>query len=192
MAYYGDDPGWRRSRRHALLALIPGFLALQLRKSREGEGLVVLRGLFLSFVLGVMMIGVVVAILDLNTSSFGTVSEPPVVLGVLGVGVLSIIGPLAVGRTLECGDDERLVKSYVQRFFLRIAFAELPALAGFVGFMVSSAGWMYLVGAAFSIVGFVRLAPTADHLRRDQDDLREKGCHRQLVLALQHHSPRGR
>lgn len=168
----------------------PGLLRLRLRKSRGTDGLVVLRTLFLTFLLALAMIGIVVAVLELGSPGFGSLPESPVVLGVLVVGALSSVGPTILRRPLQCEDDERLARSYVRRFFMQMAFAESGALAGFAGFLASSAGWMYLVGLAFSVAGFARLAPTADHLRRDQDELGERGCARSLLTALRRHSLR--
>ncbi len=192
MSFHGDDPGWGRSARHALLGLIPGFLSVQLRRAQAGEGLVVLRGLFVSFLVALGLVGVVVLILEVSTPGFGTLPEFPAMLVVIGVGALSSAAPLLLRRDLSCEDDEQLAKSYVQRFFLRVAFAELSALMGFVGFIVSGAGWMYLLGAVFSAIGFARFAPTAERLRREQEELTAAGCHRSLLAVLQRHPPRRR
>jgi hypothetical protein len=73
---------------------------------------------------------------------------------------------------------------YRVRFFLRLAGAESAALAGFVGYMVSSVGWLYGVGAFFTAVGLARLAPTARNLSLDQDDVRRRGCTLSLTAAL--------
>lgn len=190
MSELNDDPGWRRSTRHALLGLIPGLRTLQLRRTREGEGLVVLRGVFLSFLLALAMLGVVVVVLDINTSGFGTLSELPVALVVLSVGVASVVASALVGPDLQCQDDVQMAKRYVQRFFLRLALAETAALVGFVGFMLSGAGWIYFLATAFSAVGFSRLAPTEGHLRKDQDGLSAMGCQRSLLVALQQYGLR--
>ena len=77
-----------------------------------------------------------------------------------------------------------MAEGYRQRFFVRIAFAQVAALVGFIGFILSSAGWLYPVGALFSAIGFFGLAPTSGHLRRDQEDLHRHGCNLSLMSAL--------
>jgi hypothetical protein len=57
-------------------------------------------------------------------------------------------------------------------------------LVGFVGFILSNTGWLYALGALFTAIGYYRLAPTAAHLARDQDDMSAAGCRRSLVNAL--------
>ncbi len=182
----GRDPGWRSALRYSLFGLVPGW-GLRLRR-RDTDGLVLLRGVFLSFTVAFLLIGVVVVVLETTAELEGQV--PDGIAG--GVVFLVGLGSLAgsrLERPLLCDDKARLAKSYTQRFFLRVALAEVAALAGFVAFVVTSSGWMYPLGAAFTAVGFWRLAPTGARLREEEERLQRSGCARSLVACLREHPP---
>ncbi len=186
-----DDPGWPISWRIFLWALIP---SMGLHRQRQGavrgdvDGLVVLRQLFLSFCLTIVAVGVVLAVLYPG-------SEPPTdpptgaVVALLLVGALSsVVGP-RIERPLSCEDDAQLADSYRKRFFLRLAFSEVAALLGFVGFFLIYAWWPYVIGAAITALGFWRATPTSARLARDQDVLAAQGCQRSLISALRQPPP---
>lgn len=186
-----DDPGWPISWRTFLWALVP---SLGLYRQRQGaergdiDGLVVLRQLFVSFCLTIVAVGVVLAVLYPG-------SEPPAdpptgaVVALLLVGALSsVVGP-RVERPLDCEDDAKLAESYRKRFFLRLAFSEVAALLGFVGFFLIYAWWPYVIGAAITALGFRRAAPTSARLAMDQDALAAQGCQRSLISALRQAPP---
>ncbi|MFP5319228.1 MAG: hypothetical protein ACLGI2_13180 [Acidimicrobiia bacterium] len=154
------------------------------RRTSGADGLITLRLIYLSFVVALVAIGAVVVILEANAALGTTVEEGPVAAAVVAVGVGSVLAGLLVRRPLPCGSASELAGGYRVRFFLRIAFAEVAALAGFVGFVLTAAGWLYPLGAAFAAIGFTRLAPTARHLQRDQEELRAGGCPEPLVPAL--------
>jgi disulfide bond formation protein DsbB len=162
-----------------------------IRKRSSGDGLVLLRGLLLTFSIAILLVGLVVVVLETSAEPFGSVPELPAALCLMGAGAVTLVLPPYLVRPLPCDSESELSKGYVQRFFLRIAFAESAALLAFVVFIVTGAGWLYLVGAGFTAVGFVRLAPTATHLAKEQDELRRAGCTRSLVAALRQH-PLGR
>ncbi len=186
----GADPGWRAALRYAAFGLAPAW-GLQLRKSGgRTDGLVLVRGAFVSFVSAFVLIGIVVWVLEANAGPEGSVSATPASVAVAIVGLASVAGS-ALDRPLACEDDSRLAKRYTQRFFLRVALAEAAALAGFVAFLVTGSWWIYALGALFTAIGFWRLAPTTTHLREDEERLREAGCARSLVVALRENPPRG-
>lgn len=64
------------------------------------------------------------------------------------------------------------------------AFANAAALVGFVGFFLADTWWLYPLGAAFAVVGFVRLAPTQSNIQRDQEALNLSGCGQSLIQVL--------
>ncbi|HEY8093578.1 MAG TPA: hypothetical protein VID93_07330, partial [Acidimicrobiales bacterium] len=70
------------------------------------------------------------------------------------------------------------------RFFLGVALAEIGALVGFVGFITTGKPALYPLGVTFTAIGFVRVAPTASHLDRDQRSLSERGIRLNLLAAL--------
>lgn len=178
------DPGWGSPFSAVLFGLLPGLSVRRFKKQAAvGHGLIALRGIYLSFVIALGMIGVVVGILE-TTEGIGSTDVLPVaVVVVAAVGLATLAAPLLLIRPLPCESESALAEGYRQRFFLQVAFAEAAALVGFIGFIVSGAGWLYPVGALFSAIGFARLAPTSGHLRQDQD-LRHRGCDVSLMSAL--------
>ncbi len=180
----GDDPGWRRSL-VGLFILMPGIsLVLAQRRAGRVDGLVLIRTLYLSFVSSLVAIaGVVLVILGV-TSETSEGAGAATVLVVL-VGVVSVLGSRLLGdRPLDCQSEQALAESYRKSFFLRIALAELVALVAFTASFVVEAGWLYLLGGAFSAVGFAWLAPTVGHLAHQQEDLRLGGCAHSLRDAI--------
>jgi len=186
-----DDPGWP-IRKELLLGLIPGagtFVRRRWRRKADA-GLVVLRQIFMSFCLALIMFGVVLVFLWPSQSK-----EPPApgfAIGLLLVGVAASVAGRIVEKPLDCTDDRTLAASYGTRFFLRIAFSESAALFGFVGFFTASEWWVYPGGVAIAALGFVRAAPTRTALRRDQERLSDQGCFRSLTAALTAYPPTSR
>lgn len=179
------DPGWGSPFSAALLGLLPGLSMRRFKKQvTAGHGLIALRGIYLSFVVAIGMIGGVVVILETTEAIESTDVVPVAVVAVVVVGLATLAAPRFLTRPLRCEDESALAEGYRQRFFLRIAFAEAAALVGFIGFIVSGAGWVYPLGALFRAIGFAKLAPTSGHLRQDQEDLRRHGCNVSLMSAL--------
>lgn len=179
------DPGWGSPFSAALLGLLPGLSMRRFKKqAAAGHGLIALRGIYLSFVVAIVMIGGVVAILEATEGIGSTDVLPVAVVVVVVAGLATLAAPRFLARPLRCENELALAEGYRQRFFLRVAFAEAAALVGFIGFIVSGVGWLYPLGALFSAIGFARLAPTAGHLRQDQEDLRRRGCNVSLMSAL--------
>jgi F0F1-type ATP synthase membrane subunit c/vacuolar-type H+-ATPase subunit K len=157
------------------------------RAQREGDAnaLQLLRQLFISFVVALLLIGAVVAGTAGDTSSDADgLSSSVVAAGVAAYGIVSLFAPRLFERPLDCATDTALISGYRTRFFLRIAFAEAAALIGFVGAFLSGNPWMYALGAAFAAVGFVRLAPSRRNLHTDEEALNLQGCGRSLTRLL--------
>jgi F0F1-type ATP synthase membrane subunit c/vacuolar-type H+-ATPase subunit K len=178
-----DDPGWPAGK-ELFLALLPGGVRLltSRRLNRPANGLVLLRQVFLSFCLAIVMFGVVLAFLWPSQSK--EPDSPGLAIGLVGLGLAAGIMGRFVEKPLVCANDSALVGSYRARFFVRIAFAESAALFGFVGFFIASVIWVYPAGAAIAFIGFARAAPTRTNLRRDQERLNDESCYRSLVKAL--------
>jgi hypothetical protein len=176
-----QDPGWDLSPRSLLGTLTP-FRSMR-RNAAAGETeLGLLRNVFVSFCVAIVLISVVVIILgDLVEE------DEPVGLSVVivaGVGLASLIAGRRFRQRLDCSADAALVTSYRTRFFLRLAISEVVALVAFVVAISLGPWWVYFIGVPFTIVGFARLAPTQRNLEGDQNDLRANGCHRSLIQAL--------
>lgn len=177
-----SDAGWRKAVPIAVPTL--GWFVSR----GDLDALTGLRAVYLSFLSALGLIGLVVAILAPDID--GTMSPWPVAVGVVGLGGALLVGGAKIERPLDCSSDTALLGSYRTRFLLRVAFAEIGALLGFVGFILSGNGWIYPVGLAVSVVGFVRLAPTTTHLNADQRLLTSSGCTRDLVGLLQTTRPK--
>jgi hypothetical protein len=150
-----------------------------------GSPLQVLRLLLVSFSTALALIGVAAAFFASGGDADDPVVEPSAaVAGIVALGVVSLLGVRLVEPALDCTTDDSLTASYRTRFFLRIASAEAVALVGFVAVVVTGAAWLYLVGIAFTALGFLRLAPSPRNLERDQDTLNERGCGRSLAAVL--------
>lgn len=153
------------------------------------SALAALRVSFLTFSTGLVLIGVVAGILVSMGVLEGSLDTVTACIGVAVIGLLLQVASRIVDRDLLCGSVEELASSYKTRFFLRMAFAEAPALIGFVAVVLTGSAWPYIVGLAIASVGFARLAPTRSHLERDQEELTTRGCGHQLLHALQTATP---
>ncbi len=149
--------------------------------------MLLMRGFFLSFLVGLVLVGTAVVVLESYGGLIGTTPQFPVAVGLVVWGLVGLAVPTVLERPLNCEGDAELAQSYVQRFFLHVAFAESAALAGFLGFIFTGAGWLYPLGAVFTVIGFARIAPIAAKLEQAQAELRGAGCERSLLAALQRH-----
>ena len=183
-----DDPGWPVGKQ-LLLGLVPGMSRRALRRQFDstGNALVLLRQVFMSFCLALVLFGVVLAFLWPAQSK--EPESPGLAVLILGLGIAAGVAGRFVEKPLVCTDDASLAGSYRTRFFVRIAFAETAAVFGFVGFFIASVWWVYPAGATIAFIGFARAAPSRTRLRRDQERLSESGCFRSLVTALSHPPP---
>jgi len=135
----------------------------------DSQRISALRGLFLSFVIAIAMIGLVAMVLGRTRTETGSAPVRLLAGLVSAAGVAALFGPRLFARPLRCTDEADLVASYRSRFFVRIAFAEAPALVAFAATVASGESWLYALGAFFAAVGFAGAAPTATHLAQDQE-----------------------
>lgn len=179
------DPGWRRAVVDALVGLVPLWGTRRRRKGwQTANGVIALRGLFLSFVIAIAMIGIVAIVLGRARTKTGLAPVTFLTGLVLAAGVAALFGAQLFARPLRCNDEADLVASYRSRFFVRVAFAEAPALVAFAATVASGESWLYALGAFFAAVGFARVAPTAAHLAQDQEEVRQTGSGLLLLSAL--------
>ncbi len=183
---YGEDPGWRRSLVGLILFMPTISLVLAQRRAGQVDGLVLLRTVYLSFLSTLVAITLVIAVIlgipaDPDRSQGAGVASLVVVV----VGLACLLGARQISnRALECTSEQALAESCRKSFFLGVALVELVALVAFVASFVVDAGWLFLLGAAFSALGFAWLAPTASHLTRRQEDLSRAGCGLSLRAAV--------
>lgn len=183
-----EDPGWRP----ALIALVPIVgvrLAARRRRSHPTSGLVLVRQLFLTFAVAIVMFGFVLTQLDLSSGdapmSSGLVT---VLVGVVAC-VALVIGPI-VERPLDGSSVGGLAETWRTRFFIRIAFGETPALVGFVGAFLAGSVFPYVLGACATAVIFARAAPSARNIATDQERLNDRGSALSLLNILATWSPK--
>lgn len=101
---------------------------------------------------------------------------------VLGCG--GLIAAQILDRPLNGSSDSLLLTSYRTRFFLWIGVGDAPAFLGLAFAVATDRFWLYPVGVVFACVAYVRIAPTARHLARDQERITRCGSGLSLVSAL--------
>lgn len=173
------DPGWASAASFALRWVVPGA-----RRRSSASGLTIVRGFFLRFTVGIGLAGVAVAVAEATAVDLGSAPEPLVAAVVAALGLGSLLLPRLVDQPLPCDSESALEAAYRQRFFRDMGSGEMAAFVGFAGFMISSAGWLYAVGALFAVFAFARAAPTTRHLGQEERELRLRGCPSSLVSAL--------
>jgi hypothetical protein len=173
------DPGWRVSPGTLLLALVPGSAA---RGARRNDGLTVIRQVWLSFVVTVVVLGIVLLLIvpGSETSTLGPW------LGAIAIATLGglFLERRVSQRPLLCTDLTSLAGSYRVRFFMQAIAAETPCILAFVAAVVTGHWWLYWAVLPFGLLGFAHVAPTPSHLQQDQERLDTQGCGLSLVRAL--------
>jgi hypothetical protein len=160
-----DDPGWG-GLTGVLLMMVP---ILGPRRVRGADPLLVTRRVFLSFCIAIVSFLVVLGFMDLSGSGDAKVS------GTAATTIAAVFGVMSLGlslrfanRPLDCSSGQSLSRSYRDRFFCRLAFAEASALVGFVLVFIARTRWPYVVGASFTAIGFAWTAQKKRHLAQDQ------------------------
>jgi len=154
---------------------------------RLGPGvatLVYLRTLFVSFCTVLGFVGLTVYFLSRGQDGGGVLPGAVGAALVVAVGVTGFVATRFYEAPLNGESDATLIVSYRTRFLARVALADAAALIGFVAFILTQNPAMYPLGLAFSIVGFLHLAPTAANIERDQQALIATGSSRSLLTAL--------
>jgi MFS family permease len=153
------------------------------RRHSGRSGIATLRLTFVMFAGSSLLLGFVLTLIDEPESQepaarFATFVA---IAGVAGVALCVRSG----SRPLDASDQATLVASYAAQYFVGMAFAQLPVIAGFVGATVTGHGWMYGLGLAFAVVGFAFVAPTNGRIRRRDEQLVAAGSAFRLSEALQ-------
>ncbi len=181
MSARAEDPGWGPVIRKLPLLMVP--VVGMLRLARETNGLVAMRILWVVFVNAIVLIGIVVVVLGDELE--GGVDSSVALVATAGVGVLAqLLGPRFVSEP-DVSSAEVFVASLQRWFFSRVAFAEVAALFGFVMFVLSTSGLVYLVGAAISLAGMIDAAPTRRRLAALQRRADAEGGAIDVLAVLQ-------
>ena len=187
-----QDAGWGRPRDIALALVAP---QIAVRRSRPTM-LSGLRVVFLAFSMGLALISfVVVPVLNGRAEREGAL-DPAVAAGALfAIGLALHVASRLYSRRARfrsCRSSAELAGLFHSLFFVQVALAEASALLGFVAFFLAASVIPYAVGVAWTVVGFIRIAPTRRHLERLQDEINLQGCPHQLLVALQSPHPTDR
>lgn len=179
-----SDPGWRPALRGGAWIPVPFPLVGARRVIYSADGLTAIRQLWLKFLGVLVMIWIPVLVFSVTSGSETSIDARPVAVGILiGGAVLQLVVPTLFGRMQ--GETEDEVRGRAQRLlFLRILVAEVPALAGFLGFMATANPAVYLAGWLVAMAGMIGAAPTRRKLERLQLQLSESGSSVDLVTAL--------
>lgn len=175
-----EDPGWRA----AFWALIP-FLGRRALETRRPDGLTVLRSIFVGLISALLLFAVAI-------SYVAEIDGDPAMaqLVVIGVGVLSHLALALLGRRkLSTGSIDDLGDSWRTRMFTGVGLAELPGLVAIPAAIISDSLWVYLLGMAFALAGFWRIAPSSRNLARDQEAISSTGSPLSLIEALMKAGP---
>jgi hypothetical protein len=156
-----------------------------------------LRMLFFAFSLAVVLISfVVVPVLAAGMDSDPEDGLDPTVLaaGVFVLGVVMYVVARLVSRPdrfRACRSSTEVLGMFRVQFILQLALAETSMLVGLVAFFLTGSVVPYVVGAAWTALGFLRIAPTQRRLQHLQDEIALQGCQYQLLDVLQSPGPAG-
>lgn len=146
-----------------------------------------------TFCVAILMIGIAVLILDTSGDLNRTgVSAGVVAVGVAVIGLVSVVGGRVGVPSLDASDPMRLVTTYRNRVFARLAWAEAPAILAFAGFLLlGGEAWVYGIGLGASLIGFALAAPTRASVRREQEEVSASGSSLDLLEILSGIGPSG-
>jgi hypothetical protein len=106
-----------------------------------------------------------------------------VVVTLVGV-AFSVAGRLVRQRSRACGSRVEVLRSYRARLVGCAFLAEGSAAAGLVAFLLTDHVAVFMIGAAFAVIGFVPIAPTRRNLEAEEHEFARRGCRQSLVGAL--------
>ncbi len=185
-----EDPGWRPASTGLWWYFVP-FLGAFMRikaQHRETDGLLRLRRTFLSLLPSLAFFFIAFSFLE----PFDGGNEEWFPALVALVGLVSLAGAVWIrGRALDTTSPAALAGSYRAVCVLGIGIAEMAALCGTAAALLSGSSWLYLIGAAFTLVGLWLVAPTAHDIERRQRAIIAKGSTLSLLDALSGTPPPG-
>jgi len=161
------------------------------RKAETVHGLIILRGVLLSFVVLLVLVGGPIVLLGGSYPGSGELSEAAAAAAVSLVGLASLVLPSFLARPLNDESDARLARSYGKMLLRGVGLAQIIVFAGILAFVFTGARWMYLLAAAFTAIRFWQVAPTARNLQHEQARLEASNSPRSLIAALRTGNPFG-
>ena len=175
------DSGWGSAARSALTALIPTRGA---RLAQRGtNGLLVLRQLWCSFA-GAMVLFALLAVLA--SAGVSSSVDGRIVAGVVvAAGVIAQLMGMAFVAPVRGPSVDDVRRSAQRHVLVRVALAEVSALAGVIGAFVSANLAVYGIGAVVALAGLIDAAPSDRWLAARQADLDAEGTAVDLRDALE-------
>src|SRR5438874_4457757 len=101
-----DDPGWPHGP-SMFVFLIPGAVPWYLRRRGTGDGLLVLRQVFISFPVALVLVGIALAPIRLQGGSL--VPWLPILIA---LAIVSLVGERVIEKPLDCATDATLAGTY--------------------------------------------------------------------------------
>jgi len=160
------DPGWGSAFSQVARRLIP-----VLRTS--GDPLTILRTLYLSFWVALVLILWILSFLEADGDSLSPGAGFAIVTGLAAVNT-SIVAIVRT-RPLTGFTPDELAGAYRSSMFIRLAIAESIAMVGLVLFFVTGSLAVYGLAALLTIPGFLLAAPTSGDIAMHQRLLDERG-----------------
>ena len=178
-----EDPGWWPSLRGLWWYLIPivGEVMRARWWRKERNGLIVLRGRFLGFLVSLFLF--VFAMSFIAPWDGGDERWVPWAVAALGVYSLAAMAWIR-RRPLATRSPEALAGSYRARFFIGVGLAQSAALFGLAGVFIGGSLWIYLLVLAFALIGLWTTAPTRLDIERSQREITAAGSSLSLLDAL--------
>lgn len=183
-----SDPGWRRPLKRMLLLLIPVFQFFAFRRLEAGGGhaLTSLRSIHLSMVASSGLFGIALLFIVPSQRWWSVDRNTWFIWVVLAAGCLNLLGVRWVrNRPLTATSNHEIVTLYNGLFFIGVGYAMGSVLIALVGTIVMNAGWVYLVGLAFTMIGLLLIAPSRREIARRDEQLIRSGSPLSLSAALE-------
>lgn len=180
-----DDPGWR----HILKPLLIPFFGLWFlrRRGEHTDGITASRFIYVGIVSALWLFAFVLLFLVPSDRWFATDQARWVPAAVVGAGVFSLGYVQRIrSRPLDTSGPGELAVSYRANFFIGLGISEFPALTSFVGTILMDAGWIYLVGLFFSMIGMLLIGPYKREILRRQEQIAAQGFSLSLGAVLMH------
>jgi hypothetical protein len=127
----------------------------------------------------IVLIGILLGVADAaGAFKHRHASTSATVIAAVAIAAVGVVGQVLakrMERPLDGSSPDALAQSYRTRFFLWIGFGEFPTFVGILALVITGKWVLYPVGALFAFVTYARIAPTREHLDRDDAALRHAG-----------------
>jgi hypothetical protein len=170
------DPGWGPAIHAVTRLMIP------LARGGVRAPLTVLRAMFPAFVAALAMLAVVILALGETDGEMAPGAAVAFLAAVAGLDTALVA--VFRGRPLLPPEPETIAAAYRTSVLLRVAYAELTALVGFVLYFYTGTPSTYFLGVTLSLPGYLMAAPSAGDVSRHQERLNQAGVGLDLMGAL--------